>query len=468
MQKYHQNGRSRLKKKQSYLRVSASAGALLVLALVLASCQTFQRSPLNLPAHIAEWRARSVSSEKVVTFAERLQDSPAGASSFNPSNGISPGEGETIALVYNPDLRLARAQVGVAKATAEFAGLWADPEFSLDVLRITEGVPDPWVVGSALSLTLPVSGRLQAEKGRAEAEVFAELERVAEEEWKVVRDLRNAWSSWSADRLRLEQTREVVSALEAIVDSTSKLAELGEIPKTEASLFAIEQASRRAELEQLGGEVAAGEQEIRALLGLSPSAPLRLESVLATRDVVIGNESLAKGNPTLRRLSREYEVSERTLLREIRKQYPDLTVGPQAESDEGQSRIGFIGAIPLPILNSNKGGIATARAEREVARAAYETEYEHKVGELAVLRARFDSVQVQRNSVAQDLIPLVDRQVEDARTLLGLGEGGSLVLLESLTRTHEAKLKIINLQHQDSTVRNEIRFLLGSIVQTSN
>jgi outer membrane protein TolC len=460
MQKFHQNGTSRLKKTspQSFLQVSAGAGAL----LALASCQTFQRSPLNLPAHIEDWRARSVASEKVATFSERLRDSPAGASSFNPGNGISPREGETIALVYNPDLRLARSKVGVAKATAEFAGLWQDPEFSLDVLRIAEGVPDPWVVGSALSFTLPVSGRLQAEKGLAEAEVYAELEKVAEEEWEVVRDLRNAWISWSADRLRLEQTRAIVNSLDGIVDSTAKLAELGEIPKTEASLFAIEQTSRRSEIEQLRGEVAAGEQEVRALLGLSPSASLQLESALSTRNIVSENGDLAENNPTLRRLKREYEISERTLLREIRKQYPDLTLGPQAESDEGQSRIGFIGAIPLPILNSNKGGIATARAEREVARAAYETEYERKTGQVAALRARLASVQAQREAVARDLIPLVDQQVEDARTLLALGESESLVLLESLVRTHEAKLKIINLQHQDSTVRNDLRFLLGS------
>jgi cobalt-zinc-cadmium efflux system outer membrane protein len=278
----------------------------------------------------------------------------------------------------------------------------------------------------------------------------------------VVRDLRNAWISWSADRLRLEQTRAIVNSLDGIVDSTAKLAELGEIPKTEASLFAIEQTSRRSEIEQLRGEVAAGEQEVRALLGLSPSASLQLESALSTRNIVSENGDLAENNPTLRRLKREYEISERTLLREIRKQYPDLTLGPQAESDEGQSRIGFIGAIPLPILNSNKGGIATARAEREVARAAYETEYERKTGQVAALRARLASVQAQREAVARDLIPLVDQQVEDARTLLALGESESLVLLESLVRTHEAKLKIINLQHQDSTVRNDLRFLLGS------
>ena len=40
----------------------------------------------------------------------------------------------------------------------------------------------------------------------------------------------------------------------------------------------------------------------------------------------------------LRRLREEYEVAEHALHREIRKQYPDLTIGPLYETDQGQSQ----------------------------------------------------------------------------------------------------------------------------------
>ncbi len=149
------------------------------------------------------------------------------------------------------------------------------------------------------------------------------------------------------------------------------------------------------------------------------------------------------------------------LLREIRKQYPDITIGPQGESDEGQSRVGFVGAIPIPILNSNRGGIAEARAQREVARAAFETEYERIVGRIAALRARLKGVRTGRRTLDKNLVPLVDRQVADARRLMELGEGGSLVLLESLVRAHEAKMKMIEVQLEGAQSSNEIRFLIG-------
>jgi outer membrane protein TolC len=291
--------------------------------------------------------------------------------------------------------------------------------------------------------------------------MHAELDRVVEAEWKITNDLQNAWVSWSAQQTRLEQTTKVVEALSSIVKSTNELAEQGELPKTEAALFSIELTNRRVELAGLKGELEAEEQEIRSLLGISPTAPIKLTPSLTVASLAASESRLAANNPTLNRLHREYEVSERTLLREIRKQYPDLQIGPQAQKEQGQSSIGFIGGIPLPILNANKGGIAKAKAERKVAQAAYETEYERKVGQLAALQARLRALRSQRSSIENDLIPLVDRQAADAEKLVQLGENGSLVLLESLTRAYEAKLKIIHVTLQKSQVETEIQRLLG-------
>jgi len=436
--------------------------------LLLAGCQTFESRPLNLSTHDQKWRAQGPSSEKVQAFAKRLAKTHSGNTAFNPSNGVSLDEGKMIALVYNPDLRVARLKAGVAKAVADHAGLWDDPELSLDVLKITKSVPDPWIIGSSLAITLPLSGRLSAEKSLAEASMYAELDRVAESEWQVSIDLQKAWVEWSALRTELEQTRKILETLVSIVKSTTLLAEQGEIPRTEAGLFTLEQTSRRVEMERLEGEVEAQEQEIRSLLGISPAAPIRLVPRLAVAGWQPSEDRLRYNNPTINRLRREYEVSERALIREIRKQYPDLVIGPQAESDEGQSRIGFVGAIPLPILNANKGGIAKARAEREVAQAVFETKYERKVGKLAALRARLSGIKTQQSSIERDLIPLVDRQASDAQNLVELGEGGSLVLLESLIRAHEAKLKIINIQLQHSQADTDIQFLLGPTNYKSN
>lgn len=462
MQKFSKNLKSKISrsKKQNQSRhcpLTFTASAL----LLLASCQSFQSRSLNLPAHAQKWKASDISREKVQTFAKQLGASPTVTSAYNPADGISLNEGKVIALIYNPDLRVARLKAGVAKASAKNAGLWTDPDLGIDVLKITEGVPSPWIIGSSLSLTIPISGRLNAEKKRAKADEIAHLARVAEREWAITNDLQKAWISWTAQKTRLQQTEKIVSSLESVVKSTGQLVELGEMPKTEAALFTIEQKSRRAEIAHLRGEVDAEEQEIRSLLGLSPKAPIQLVPSLTIPNVPTDEARLAENNPTLQRLRLEYEVAEFTLLREIRAQFPDLTIGPQAEKDEGQSRIGLIGGIPLPILNANKGGIAKARAEREVAQAAFETEFERKSGKLAASSARLKALRAQRSAIENDLLPAVDRQVQDAENLILLGESSSLVFLESLIRAHEAKLKIIDIHQQESQIKTEIHLLTG-------
>lgn len=435
--------------------------ATLCLVLLLTGCQTYEPQAAIRPAHKNEWREREASSESVRKFAKRLDESTSYNHSFDASDGLSLGEGETVALVFNPDLRVARLRAGVAKATAEHAGLWDDPELSIDVLNITQNVPDPWLIGSALAFTLPVSGRLKVEKARAEAAMHAELERVSESEWKILRDVANGWLDWSAEGYKLRETDAILAELDAVVTSTSRLAEAGELPQTESALFAIERASRRAERDRLRATVEENEQELRSLMGLSPSASLNLIPTLSSGSASTGQDEPNESHPVLARLRREHEVADKTLLREIKKQYPDITFGPQAESDEGQSRIGFIGAVPIPILNSNKGGIAEARAEREVALAAYETEYERMVGRLAALQARLSGIRSRRTTIYRTLLPLVDRQVADAGRLLELGEGDSLVLLESVLRSNDTKIQLIDLQLEEAQTENEIRYLLG-------
>ena len=211
----------------------------------------------------------------------------------------------------------------------------------------------------------------------------------------------------------------------------------------------------------MDGEVAATEQHLRMLLGLSPSAPLDLVPSIEAVEFAEGDRDIASSSLRLRRLREEYEVAEHALHREIRKQYPDLIVGPLYESDQGQSRIGFLGAIPLPVLNANRQGIAEATAERELARAAFETAVEQVEGSLAIARVRSRALRDEYDELVSVVGPMIDRQVMDALRLVELGEGGGLVLLESLIRSHDMKLNMIDLRRDLALASAELSFLLG-------
>lgn len=429
---------------------------------MLAGCQSYQPEPLDLAAHREAWLARAPGDEPVRAFAERLAES--GQSGlFDLSDGLSLMEGEIVALVFNPDLRLARLRAGVASATAEHAGLWPDPQVGVDFLSLIEGGSDPFVVTPGLSFTIPISGRLEAEKARADAAAALELTRVAEQEWQTRIEVRRAWLRWSAARMKGEQTERLLGSIESLVASTGRLAEAGEIVRTEAALFTIERVSQRQALLRFRGEAAEAEQELRALLGLSPTAEVELVPMVAVNTGAdeMTPEAAVDRSLALAGLRDAYEVAEQTLRREVREQYPDLTLGPLAEFDRGETLLGFSLALPIPILNANRQGIAEAHAERELARAMFETAYERLVGSLAATRVRLESLREQREYIESEIVPLVDRQLADAQSLLQLGEGGSLVLLESLSRVGQTRAALIDARLGESLALVRLAELVG-------
>ncbi len=445
------------------MRYLVALGATLA---ALSACRSYEPAPLDPAAHRAAWHGRTLEDVSLAEFVERLDRDLAGdAVEFDVADGLTLSEGRLVALVFNPGLRLARLRVGRAAASAQHAGLWADPQLAGTLLRITDNVPDRWFGNAALTFTLPVSGRLAAEEDLAEEQRNAAEQSALEAEWGVWNAVGAAWIEWSAARLRVEETERIVAALETLVATTAELARSGELVRTEASLFAVEQAQRRNQLLRLRGEVLATEQRLRALLGLAPEAPARFVPTLEPIGGAASRETAGmpatSRNPTLARLRADYEVAEQTLRREIRKQYPDLTLGPMFESDQGQSRIGLLGGLPIPFLNANRRAIAVATVGRELARAAFETEYERLAGRWAAATARAQALAEQRADVEQVLAPLVDRQLEDAAQLLRLGEESGLVLLESIARAYETKLALIETRRAEARARTELELLIG-------
>ncbi len=438
-------------------------GGAIAAATVLgtAGCQSYAPKPIDRDAHREAWLKQTPFDEPVRRFAEELS-AQGQSEGFDPTDGLSMHEGEVVALVLNPTLRLARMQAGVSAATAKFAGLWDDPQLAVEILT-GGGAGIPYPVTPGLTLTIPVSGRLEAAKVEADAALDAALTGVAEQEWKVRVEVRRAWFRWSAAQLRVQQTEALLGWIDPLVASTAALAKVGEMVRTESALFAIERASQEVVLHRARGLMHEREQELRTLLGVSPAAPLSLVPTMGggldTSTATLN--ALSIGNLELERLSDEYSVAERALATEIRKQYPDITIGPLVEFDGGNPFVGVSIEFPIPVLNGNQQGIAEAQAGREVARAAFESSFARLAGELEVALVRVRSEHAQRDVIEREFAPLVDAQLADARALLSLGESGGLILLESLKRVADAQLAVVDVRLGESLAEVDAASLIG-------
>ena len=431
--------------------VLALAPAAAVLAF---GCQRYTAKPVDLAAHHAEWLARTPGDDRVSVYAERLRESDALPPDFDLADGLSLVEAEVVALVLNAELRMARAEAGVAAATAENAGLWDDPVLGVDVMHVLESVPHPWMTAASVGFTIPISGRLGKERALADAEHAAALIDVAEKEWRTIVALREAWVKWSAAEEQLALAREYAEEVAALVEIVDEMLEAGEFSRLEARLFQIERLTSAQEIAKLEGASAAAVIELRRLLGLAPEAPLQLERQMGFPVGTPESESTAamvmSRNPSLMALLADYESREKALELEIRKQYPDITLGPAHEYEDDQHRLGFGVSMPLPIFNANRLGIARALAERERARAELESELESLLSELAAAEARLGAATAQRTLVEEQVVPLVDAQFADAREVARLGEVDTWLLLETLRKRYETKRELIGLVREES------------------
>jgi len=450
------------------------AKAMLAGLMMLAGgCQSYERKPLDMDAMRAAWLARSPWNQTVREFAARLEQAESGTggttTGFDPSDGLTLAEAEAVTLVFNPNLRRARLEANVTRATAAHAGLWQDPVLGVDLERIVSGASggggNAWVAGSTIGITIPISGRLEAEKARAGASFGAELDRVVAKEWATRSALRELWIEWSAACVRVEVTEDVIARLGEVASLADKQGQAGSISRIDARLFRVELAGREADLIAATARAKELELQVRAMLGLAPQTSLTLVASVVfdarTTQIDALRTQLDSFNPELIAVRAEYEVAEQSVRTEVRKQYPDLVIGPGYASDEGDSRVLLGLSLPIPLWNRNQQGIAEATARREVARGRFETTYEHLTSMLAIAFTRFEAGKAQRELIERVVVPLADEQEADVRKVAALGRVDALLLLGSLNTKYSAKIRLIDARASESIMAVRLDELMG-------
>lgn len=439
----------------------ASIGSILILSM--SGCQSYEPVPLDLTAHHADVHTRLTDLESIHAFMQRLRPTEVSVpDTFDLSDGMSRAEGEVLALLYNPDLRLARLDAGVALATAENAGLWEDPNFGFDGAEILSSSA-PFEFGLMLGVTIPVSGRLEAEKARAGADHEAALRRVVDAEWTLRADVRDAWLDWSVAVERVRLLDDVVARLKRLTVVTDRLERVEELSRVQARLFQVELAEREAELASVSFASQRARLHLLSLMGLGPDTDVDLAPSFETVDSPTVDDRLTRlieSNTALAIERAEYQVAEASLRLEIRKQYPDISLG-SGYGNEDDDRLLLGVSLPIPILNANRAGIAEADARRDRARAAAEVVLERLSHQLAVADADLEAAASQRALYESTVLPLLIQQSEDIERVTELGDVDTLLLLEDVSRQLEARTRLLDLRLAESNATNRIITILG-------
>jgi len=442
-------------------RVAAVSAA----ACLLQACQTYEPRPLDMPGYRDAFDSRTVSFKPIEDFIDRLHDNPAAAPlAFDASDGLSPAEGEVVALFYNPELRITRLEAGVALATRDNAGLWEDPVFGFDGADILSPSGQPFEWGVGISLTIPVSGRLDVERARANAAWDAKIREVIDAEWRTRANVRRAWARWTA---ATERTVLIETTIEQLLDldrTVSHLAKMGELNRVQRRLFSIEIASQDALLTESQLDLIETTTDLLGILGMPPSAAGLLRPTFPTTAIAAPESRtvrLIESNTSLAVHFADYRVAEETLRLEIQKQFPDIVIGPGYGTEFNDHRVMFGISVPLPIINANRAAIAEAEAQREVARATAETTFAELDRRLAAAMQSLSLARHQRTSFEARIVPLLNDQMHDLHRIAKLGEIDLFVMLETTTRQLQVRTRLLALKTAEVHAATAAAQLLG-------
>ena len=444
-------------------RLPAWLWPLLGLAF-LPGCARYAPRPLDLSADLTAWWKQDPADKAVAELARRLAPDAPDPAATAEAEGMTLARAEAVALYFNPQLRSARLKARVPLAGAKEAGRWDDPEFDMDVLRFAQNVDHRWILGAGISVTLPVSGRLVVERDKAWAEYSAAWREVIVAEWTLLGELRAAWRDWSAQEQTVAVLEEYLQRLKAIGDLAAKLVSAGELRPAGARVFRIEQVMRESELAEAKAKAKLQRQAALALMGLAPETPMTLVASLEAPPFDVPADQwrrqVCRNHPRLNLARAEYDVAEQALRKEIHKQYPDITIGPAYEKEEGQSRIGLGLGIPIPVWNRNQRGIAEAGAARDAARASARAALAEAMAKLAKLEGQWASARQRRASLTGQVAPLVREQIDEIRKLAELGEVDALLIQDALARSLETKLAILAARREEALTAEELSAML--------
>jgi len=348
---------------------------LILAALVagaLTGCTTYQSKDL-LPAHTqAQFEHRS------------LRDP--GLQKFLADHG-HPATGEwdlarltLVAFYFNPNLDVARAQLAATEAGVRTAGARPNPKlnFAPGYNQDASGGVAPWILGYALDVPLELAG--QRGYRQAEARQQNEIARLglASAAWSTRSAVRRALAALHAAGDAAALWREQKPVLAQAAQLVEAQVRAGEVSPLEASQARI--ALNRAELAARESDRSAANARSRLAeaLGL-PFAALAdvrfsyqgLSDPVASLAPAEARTWAAQNRADLLAALTDYAATQSALQSEIARQYPDFSIGPGYQLDQGEGKWSLALNLTLPIFHQNQGPVAAAQANRAAAAARF-------------------------------------------------------------------------------------------------
>ena len=420
----------------------------IVLLPLLGSCARYKAEPIDLGKEEQGWKHQtlSIQSSRSLDFFQARQ----------------------IGLVLNSDLNKARLELAESKEVERQSGWWNDPAFSWDIKQVLQQDERTLNFDGGLVLTIPVTGLPSLEKKVASQYKEANYWNLRQAELDFLASLDQQWSEWTmtSQKLHLIQTR--LNELKKEESAFTSLAKLGEIDLAARQIATQRLNSALTEAQSLAQTELEQKQGLIRLLGMHPEAAAKYsfkESGLGRIPSSIKTPSTADlmQSPKILAKLASYSGSETLLKAEIRKQYPELELGPAFTRDDGEKELGGGLGFNIPLWNKNRKGIAEAEGTRNRDR-------------LETVRLWRELLQSTRQSASEQSMLLSHCQATFKRVsdfsdnltklekLHTIGETSLADLAEARQQVYESKISFIDSLDKLMKIQSQLRYVTSAPV----
>lgn len=387
---------------------------------------------------------------------------------FDPSGGFDIDDVAMLAVVNNPDLKLARDDLGIARAQAFSAGLLPDPQ-----LAVSTDYPGAAGFSRAFSygLSMDVMALVtrNANKRSADASAAKIDLGLLWQEWQVVAQAKQLFLKAGLQQQTLPLLQRQADLTQLRWTRMSAAQRQGNLTgdTTAAALTAYSDARK-----QLSDAQRAAEQtrhDLNALLGLAADValPLRQSDSVQPVDNATVDAALAdlpKRRPDLIALQAGYEAQEQKYRAAILNQFPSLSVGFVRARDTSETYTsGFQINLSLPIFNRNRGNVAIESATRQRLHDEYQIRLNQ--ADADVVHLRNDTVLLaQQLADANVALPGIEQTARESQLAyddhdLALGS-----YTDAQTAALTKRIDILTLTESLAEARVGLQALLGSAI----
>ena len=368
-------------------------------ALLISGCRTYAPTPIDWQQETTTWSTPT--NRLTLTHAIARQT----------------------ALYFNPELNALRLKYAASSNVITQTGWWEDPSVNLDAQRFIKGVSSSWIIDAPLTLTIPVNGVPGLERQAAAAYSYAAACAISVQERARLTEVDRLWSRLVALQARLKIKQSLNTQLTALSATMQALLTAGELSATEAAQVELDQLRLHAEIAQLTAEQADTRLLLLRQLGLHPKTPLQLD--FAERNTLrmpTVHEADLVRHPRVQEKLARLSAAEADLRTEIRRQYPDITLGPSGGYEEGDFRAGLSFGMTLPVWNRNRLAIAKSDAERANMRLEACSEWRLLVSELHAARRAYAAAEKQEKQIRTEELPRAEANRNRMERLYRAGE----------------------------------------------